>query len=185
MGPVQKIGKGDYLQCYLTGVSRLVGILEVQSNKPSKDHNNLENESFPYRLKVKPVFQLDIETAVPVKDMKDILSAFKIADSSPLRGREGFAVRQLNGAKPTARLSSRRLRACRACRTFDRYGAGRNLHPQRRESLCRESLSFPHFSKCNVHHAPSDLPDGEYLLVFEGGMIPFQRCGGVWHALGS
>ena len=31
---VQRIQKGDYLLCYLTGVSRWVGILEVQSSKP-------------------------------------------------------------------------------------------------------------------------------------------------------
>ncbi len=60
-----------------------------------------------------------------------------------------------------------------------------------REETCTfnaEKLSLPgvivsHFSKCNVHHAPSDLPDGEYLVVFEGGMIPFQKRRGVWQAL--
>jgi hypothetical protein len=42
-----------------------------------------------------------------------------------------------------------------------------------------------HFVNCNIHHAPSDLPDGEYLVTFEGGMIPFQKRDGVWQALGS
>jgi EVE domain len=82
---VQKIQKGDYLLCYLTGVSRWVGVLEVTSNKPFKDHTTIwKDEAFPCRLSVKPVFQLDAETGVPVKDMKDVLSAFKKADSSPL-----------------------------------------------------------------------------------------------------
>ena len=70
--------------------------------------------------------------------------------------------------------------------------AGRLIGMGREETctLNAEKVSLPgiivsHFSKCNVHHAPSDLPDGEYLLVFEGGMIPFQKCGGLWQALGS
>src|SRR5438132_10752833 len=33
---VQKIRRGDYLLCYLTGVSRFIGVLEVQS-EPYKD----------------------------------------------------------------------------------------------------------------------------------------------------
>ena len=53
-----------------------------------------------------------------------------------------------------------------------------------------EKVSLPgiivsHFSKCNVHNAPSDLPDGEYLVIFDGGMMPFQKHHGVWEALGS
>lgn len=86
-GAVQKIQRGDYLLCYLTGVSRWVGVLEVVSGKPFKDRSLIwKDEIFPCRLKVKAIAQLDVETAVPVKDMKDVLSAFKItkAESSPL-----------------------------------------------------------------------------------------------------
>jgi|HubBroStandDraft_6_1064221.scaffolds.fasta_scaffold199165_1 hypothetical protein len=42
-----------------------------------------------------------------------------------------------------------------------------------------------HFANCNIHHAPRDLPDGEYLMTFDGGMIVFQKHGGVWQALGN
>ena len=42
-----------------------------------------------------------------------------------------------------------------------------------------------HFAQCNIHHAPRDLPDGEYLFTFEGGMMPVEKRGGVWQALGS
>jgi predicted RNA-binding protein len=84
---VQKIQKGDYFLCYLTGVSRWVGVLEVTSGKPFKDDAPIwKDESFPCRVKVMPVVELDIETAVPVKDLKDVLSAFKSnkAEASPL-----------------------------------------------------------------------------------------------------
>lgn len=79
-GAVQKIQKGDYLLCYLTGVSRWVGILEVTSGKAFKDNSPIwKDENFPCRAKVKPIAQLEVETAVPVKDLKEVLSAFKSA----------------------------------------------------------------------------------------------------------
>ena len=44
---VQRIAPGDYLICYLTGVSRFIGILEVKS-KPFKDNSPIwEDEDFP------------------------------------------------------------------------------------------------------------------------------------------
>jgi hypothetical protein len=59
-------------------VSRWVGILEVTSSKAFEDHSPIwKDENFPCRVKVKPVVQLEIETAVPVKDLKEVLSAFK------------------------------------------------------------------------------------------------------------
>jgi predicted RNA-binding protein len=79
---VQKIEEGDYLLCYLTGISRWVGILEVTSKKPFKDSKPVwKDEVFPCRVNVKFVAELEPETAVPVKDMKDVLSAFKSAKS--------------------------------------------------------------------------------------------------------
>jgi predicted RNA-binding protein len=83
---VQRIQKGDHLLCYLTGISRWVGVLEVTS-KPFKDSTPIwKDEDFPCRVRVKPLAQLDAETAVPVKDMKEVLSAFKTikADSYSL-----------------------------------------------------------------------------------------------------
>lgn len=76
---VQRLQKGDYLLCYLTGISRWVGVLEIAS-KPFKDNTPIwKDEDFPCRVRVKPLAQLDAETAVPVKDMKNVLSAFKTA----------------------------------------------------------------------------------------------------------
>ena len=50
---VQKIKPGDYLLCYLTGVSRFIGILEV-NDAPYRDRTPIwKDEDFPCRLKVK------------------------------------------------------------------------------------------------------------------------------------
>ncbi len=70
--------------------------------------------------------------------------------------------------------------------------AGRLVGMGREEDciLKAVSMSLPgtivsQFSKCKVHNAPSDLPDGEYLVTFDGGMIPFEKRDGKWVALGG
>src|SRR5689334_17501724 len=74
---IQKIRRGDYFLCYLTGVSRFIGILEVIS-EPYKDSAPIwKDEEFPCRLKVKPVVMLTPETAVPVQELSESLSMFQ------------------------------------------------------------------------------------------------------------
>jgi predicted RNA-binding protein len=80
---VQKIKPGDYLLCYLTGVSRFIGALEVTS-QPFKDSTPIwKDEDFPCRLKVGSVVALTPETAVPVIELRDRLSVFS-GMSSPI-----------------------------------------------------------------------------------------------------
>jgi hypothetical protein len=67
---VQKIQKGDYLLCYLTGVGRWVGILEVTSAKAFRDQTPIwKDDIFPCRLKVKvivaPHSRLPNRTPIP------------------------------------------------------------------------------------------------------------------------
>ena len=74
---VQHIKPGDYLQCYLTGVSRWVGVLEVVSS-PFKDTSPIwRDEAFPCRVHVKNVVVLTPETAVPVLDLREQLTIFQ------------------------------------------------------------------------------------------------------------
>ena len=74
---IQKIAIGDYLICYLTGVSRFIGVLEVVS-KPFQDNSPIwEDEDFPCRLNVKIIVELTPETAVPVLELRDRLSFFE------------------------------------------------------------------------------------------------------------
>ena len=73
---VQAIKPGDFLLCYLTSVSRFIGLLEVVS-EPFRDESKVwKDESFPCRLRVKPLLTLTPETAVPVQDLRDQLSIF-------------------------------------------------------------------------------------------------------------
>jgi predicted RNA-binding protein len=74
---VQRIDPGDYLLCYLTGVSRWIGILEVVS-EPFQDSTPIwKDEAFPYRVKVRPVVILTPDAAVPVFELRDQLTAFR------------------------------------------------------------------------------------------------------------
>jgi hypothetical protein len=74
---VQKIKVGDYLLCYLTGVSRFIGVLEATSPAFKDDTQIWSDEDFPCRLSVTPIVELTPETAVPVHDLKDRLSFFQ------------------------------------------------------------------------------------------------------------
>lgn len=80
---VEKIRSGDYLLCYLTGISRFVGVLEVTSN-PFVDSTPIWGEgAFPQRVKVRPIIVLRPETGIPILDMREILSIFRDLESSP------------------------------------------------------------------------------------------------------
>lgn len=73
----QKIKSGDYLLCYLTGISRFVGILEVIGSAYKDKTPIWKDEEFPCRLKVKVIADVTPDAAVPVFELKDKLSFFQ------------------------------------------------------------------------------------------------------------
>lgn len=74
---VQQMKPGDYLLCYLTGVSRWIGVLEVVG-EPFTDSNPIwKTDVFPSRVPVKVLVSLTPETAVPVLELKDDLTIFR------------------------------------------------------------------------------------------------------------
>jgi len=75
---LQKVKVGDYFLCYVTGISRWVGLLEVVSEAFRDSAPIWKDESFPCRVKVKIVAQLTPETGIPVKEMRDQLSVFQV-----------------------------------------------------------------------------------------------------------
>ena len=83
----RKISPGDYLICYLTGISRIVGVLEIQSKFFTDDSKIWQDEVFPIRFKVKPIYKLDAKTAVPILELRDRLKLFqKIGPSKQWSG---------------------------------------------------------------------------------------------------
>jgi hypothetical protein len=74
---VQQMKPGDHLLCYLTGVSRWIGVLEVVSEPFRDDSKIWADESFPWRVRVRQVVVLTPQTAVPVFDLRDDLTVFR------------------------------------------------------------------------------------------------------------
>lgn len=73
----KRIRIGDYLICYLTGVSRLIGVLEVKSELYFDKTPIWEGEDFPCRFKVELLHQLEPKTAIPILELRDELSLFQ------------------------------------------------------------------------------------------------------------
>ena len=74
---VQQMKPGDYLLCYMTGISRWIGILEVVS-EPFKDNSPIwSDQVFPARVRVRVVAKLEPETGVPVTELRNELSMFQ------------------------------------------------------------------------------------------------------------
>lgn len=69
----KKIKPGDVFLCYLTGVSRWVGALEVEG--PSGDDRPIwKQDSFPVRFAVRPLVLLPPEKGVPMHELADLVS---------------------------------------------------------------------------------------------------------------
>jgi len=73
----ERISPGDYLLCYLTGISRFIGILEVKSKCYEDATPIWRDEQFPVRFDVDILEKLEAKTAVPVLSLKDELELFK------------------------------------------------------------------------------------------------------------
>jgi predicted RNA-binding protein len=83
-----KIHPGDYLICYLTGISRFIGVLEAKSECYPDTKPIWTTEIFPIRFKVELVLKLEPKTAVPVLTLRDRLSIF--TNIKPGRQWSGF-----------------------------------------------------------------------------------------------
>jgi hypothetical protein len=73
----QTIKPGDILICYLTGISRFIGVLEVKSDMFQDNTKIWEDSNFPCRFKVEVLDKLTPETAIPIKELEDKLSIFE------------------------------------------------------------------------------------------------------------
>jgi EVE domain-containing protein len=90
---VQQMKVGDYLLCYLVGLSRWISILEIVS-EPFRDNVPIwENEAFPCRVRVKIVAKLTPETAIPIVKMRDRLSIFGVNPRTGPRAKSNSAGR--------------------------------------------------------------------------------------------
>lgn len=74
---VQRMKPGDYLLCYMTGISRFFAILEIMG-EPFQDDSPIWSEAdFESRIPVRVVLELPPEHAIPVKTLRAELSYFQ------------------------------------------------------------------------------------------------------------
>lgn len=74
----KRIKVGDYLLCYVTGISRFIGVLEVISEAYEDFDNKIwEFDMLPSRLEVKPLVILEPETAIPFSNIKNNLVMYQ------------------------------------------------------------------------------------------------------------
>jgi hypothetical protein len=135
---VQKMKPGDYLLCYLTRISRWVGVLEVVG-QPFVDEQPIWTSAvYPSRVPVRTVLTLAPEHGVPVLDMRDELTVFENLGnpnqwSGPFRGSPGkwkaadgdAVVRALEDAeaspveRPIGKLARRRAKTAKPRESSD------------------------------------------------------------------
>ena len=84
----KRIRTGDAFVCYLVGVKRWVGLLEIQSEAFHDETPIYEEEVFPVRFKVNPLVTLDPEHGVPMESLAGKSSALrgKVVDGSAFVG---------------------------------------------------------------------------------------------------
>jgi hypothetical protein len=89
----KRMQAGDIFLCYLTGVMRWVGALEITGN--STDTRQIwKEQEFPVRFAVKPLVMLDPEHGVPMQELE---GRVKFYASSKDRGKfQGFIRSSLN-----------------------------------------------------------------------------------------
>jgi hypothetical protein len=88
---VQKMKPEDYLLCYLTRVSRWVGLLEVVGEPFFDEKPIWSSQAYPSRVPVRVVLALPPEQGVPVLEMREELTVFRGLDNpnrwqGPFRG---------------------------------------------------------------------------------------------------
>ena len=82
----ETVSEGDYFLCYIMKLKRFVAVQEVVSEAFVDDTRIWTDELFPYRVKVRPILKLDLETALPILELADRLSIFANLKSSSAWG---------------------------------------------------------------------------------------------------
>jgi hypothetical protein len=91
---VQKIKPGDYLLCYLTRVSRWVGLLEAEGEPFLGEDPIWASGVYPSRVGVRVLLSLTPEQGIPVLELRDELTVFQNLTNpnfwqGPFRGSPG------------------------------------------------------------------------------------------------
>lgn len=73
---VSKMHIGDYLLCYVAGISRFIGVLEITSDSYHDTNRIWADAIYPERISVKLLIELQPEHALPLKQLTQNMSRF-------------------------------------------------------------------------------------------------------------
>ena len=73
---MEKINPGDFLICYMTKLSRFVGLLEVTSKSFLDDSPIWKENAFPVRVNVRLIQKLESRKGILVPEIRNELSIF-------------------------------------------------------------------------------------------------------------
>jgi len=95
----KKMKSGDIFLCYLTGVMRWVGALEIQG--PSTDKRRIwKEQDFPVRFDVKPMVMLEPEHGIPMEQLEGRVRFYRGSeDRGKFHGFVRASLRQFEDAK--------------------------------------------------------------------------------------
>lgn len=74
---MESTNPGDFLICYVTGLSRFVGLLEITSKAYLDDKCIWKNDIYPIRVNVNPVYILKAENGILFSELSEEHGAFE------------------------------------------------------------------------------------------------------------
>lgn len=89
-----QIKNGDFLICYVTKLSRFVGLLEVTSKAYLDESPIWKNDIYPVRVNVHPTYILEATNGIPISELKKELDMFINLKNPKVWG--GFFLNSLN-----------------------------------------------------------------------------------------
>lgn len=74
---MESINSNDFLICYVTKLSRFVGLLEITSKAYLDNKRIWKKEIYPVRVNVHPIYTFEVFNGISVKELKEELTIFK------------------------------------------------------------------------------------------------------------
>lgn len=164
----ERIRPGDIFLCYMVGVKRWVGLLQVTGDRCKDDRRIWSEEVFPVRFAVEPIVMLTPETGVPMDALEGKLSFFP----------EGTSSRQWSGhvrASPTKYRRSDGEAIAEALRAAQRTPVSRPVDEKalrRSANLYKTTLKSGKDEFEAVVGVPADDEDEEVQGSLQGATSP-------------
>ena len=159
---VSKVQPGDILLCYMTGVMRWIGALEVQG--PSDDKRDIwKDADFPIRLRVRPIVMLEAENGIPMEQLEGKTDFYRgPEDQGKFHGFVRFSPNLFRRQKDGELILDSFARCVRITRDLEeKYEVDPTLFKEKDEKKLGEAVT----KAGSVEQVPGDMVG--FLKIFE------------------